>query len=576
MAQSVLLTFAPPVRDSKAPYKDRCDVTRELTIGASLEPLLVEAASRNFQAVSVRGGTVASPAHDADIVLSILRPTLKVEPTDAEGLTPVTLTIEGSVLVKDTTGKELGRRVLSVHRNQPISAESREDPCGYHNIDGLMREAAATIADDAIQAARALLAATGDSAPKRTSSAPVASDSRRTAPKDSSRAGLTFKAALRDQNSNLVFEAGEHVRVRVDLYNGSDREVRKISVGLTGTASLVSQFATSTQMIDRLQPGQSRSIEFLASIPNPAHGQKAELVIGVSGLDVDPPAPQTLSLSIQPTAVRVEDVDQVPAAAEDFRRPHTYLLAIGIGSYRNQQSSMRKYGASDAEMVATYFRSLGGVPASNVRLLQDWKAGRADIDEALLDWLPAHANKDDVVVVYFAGAATVSATGDVFLMPYDGETTSVSRAYPLRDLEAGLNRLRAKHTVVIIDASPSAMEPGGSGKPLVPKWTPSGNGILHMTSTGGLGSALEDEQHRHGLFTYFLLRGIRGEADTNRDGEVTLAETASYLSQKVSWASRSRFGREQRPLVSPPLKPGDPTGSLVLTRPASVRATESP
>jgi hypothetical protein len=576
MAQSVLLTFDPPIRNSKAPYRDRCNVPRDLSIGASLEPLLVEAASRNFQAVSVRGGTVASPTHDADIVLSIPRSNLKVEPTDATGLSPVVLTIEGSLTVKDFAGKELGRRALSFHHKASLRPESSTEPCDYRNIDDIMREAGAAIADDAIRAARALIAGTVDSAPMRKSSASVVTTPRPAVPTESAGSGLTFNAALRDENSNLVFEAGEHIRVRIDLHNGSDREVRRISVSLTGTASLVSQFAPSAQTIDRLQPGQSRSIEFLALIPKPVHAQKAELVIRVSGPDIDPPAPQTLSLSIQPTAVRVEDVDQVPAAAEDFRRPHTYLLAIGIGSYRDQQSSMRKYGASDAEMVATYFRSLGGIPASNVRLLQDWKAGRADIDEALLDWLPAHANRDAVVLVYFAGAATVSATGDVFLTPYDGETTSISRAYPLRDLEAGLTRLRAKHIVVFFDASLAATEPVSPGKPLVPKWAPLGNGILHVTSTGGLESSPEDDKHRHGLFTYFLLRGMRGEADTNRDGEVTLAETGSYLSQKVLWASRNRYGTEQRPLISPPLKPGDPTGSLVLSKPASVRATESP
>ncbi len=68
-------------------------------------------------------------------------------------------------------------------------------------------------------------------------------------------------------------------------------------------------------------------------------------------------------------------------------------------------------------MVSNYVQTLGGVPAANVRLLQDWKASRSDIDEALLDWLPPHLTKDAVVIVYFAGQTMVPHTGEVLWFP---------------------------------------------------------------------------------------------------------------------------------------------------------------
>ena len=76
---------------------------------------------------------------------------------------------------------------------------------------------------------------------------------------------------------------------------------------------------------------------------------------------------------------------------------------------------------------------------------------RPDIDEALLDWLPGHMNKEAVVIVYFAGLATVSPNGEVFLVPYDGSIATSSRSYPLKDLEAALNRLKAKQTLFVFD-----------------------------------------------------------------------------------------------------------------------------
>lgn len=87
---------------------------------------------------------------------------------------------------------------------------------------------------------------------------------------------------------------------------------------------------------------------------------------------------------------------------------------------------------------------------------------------------------------------------------------------------------------------------------------------------------LEDDQHRHGLFTYYLLKGLRGEADTNRNATVTLGELAGYVRQKVAWAAKSRFNQEQRPLLLPPLRPDDPAISLVLTTLPSLTSSETP
>ncbi len=360
-----------------------------------------------------------------------------------------------------------------------------------------------------------------------------------------------FKATVLDENSNLIFEGGERIRVRVDLVNRGEQELQGITTSLTGTASLLAQFPTTTLSIGRLQAGQSRSIEFVATIPQSLQPEKAEIYVAVSdsGTLTQPP-PQTLTLAIQPTGINVDDVDHLPAAVTEFRQPHTYLISIGIGSYRNRQVPSRRFASSDAQSVANYFQTLGGLPTSNVLLLQDWKAIRSDIDEALLDWLPPRIHKDAVIIVYFAGLASVSSTGETFLVPYDGTATTPSRAYPIKDLEAALSRLHAKQTVFLFDGTVSRMEPDNRTKTALgalPQWNPTGNSTLHIIGTSGIGQGLEDDRHRHGLFTYYLLRALRGEADTNRDGNVTLGETVTYLSQKVRWASKTFMNQEQRP-----------------------------
>jgi hypothetical protein len=119
------------------------------------------------------------------------------------------------------------------------------------------------------------------------------------------------------------------------------------------------------------------------------------------------------------------------------------------------------------------------------------------------------------------------------------------------------------------------MGPYSRTKIALPQWNPTGSSTLHVIGTSGIGWGLEDDQHRHGLFTYYLLRALRGEADTNRDGDVTLGETVTYLSQKVRWASKTHMNQEQRPFADPAIRPTDPSAALILTKVAAIQGTEA-
>jgi hypothetical protein len=311
-------------------------------------------------------------------------------------------------------------------------------------------------------------------------------------------------------------------------------------------------------------------MEFVATIPQSLQLEKAEIYVAVadSGTHTQPP-PQTLALAIQPTSIIADDVNLIPGVVTAFRQPHTYLLSIGIGSYRNKQIPSRKFASLDAQAISNYFQALGGLPASNILLLQDWRATRSDIDEALLDWLPPRMNNDAVVIVYVAGLVSVGPTGETFLVPYDGTTTTASRSYPVKDLEAALSRLHARHTVFLFDGIVSPIEPDKRTKTALstltlPQWNPPGSSTLHVIGISGIGQGLEDDQHQHGLFTYYLLRALRGEADLNRDGNVTLSETVTYLSQKMRWASKARMNQEQRPFAVPAINPTDLSAALIF------------
>ena len=72
--------------------------------------------------------------------------------------------------------------------------------------------------------------------------------------------------------------------------------------------------------------------------------------------------------------------------------------------------------------------------------------------------------------------------------------------------------------------------------------------------------SLELAEFGHGLFTYYLLRGLQGEADLNRDGIVSLQELYEYVEQQVSQKARS-VGGNQHPVMK-----GELEGVLPLVK----------
>ncbi|BCA54397.1 conserved exported protein of unknown function [Nitrospira sp. KM1] len=580
LSQTASLELSKSLTEATVEYADNCGHLQIFDIGTPLEDALVETANRTFKTV-VLPGSSAKP--DVMVHVKLVQNSFVLRMDGLYDRAPTELQLGGLVSYTDQAGNLIGEQDIQVMWKDRVRIEPMQKNCDYvlaPFVRNAAREFALRFSEGArskLDSGRAPIAPGQLETVKPTAATAAATGAvAATGLAATSASAISFKATLLDENSNLILEGGERIRVRVDVVNTGDQELQRAAATISGTPSLTAQFPATTLSVGRLQPGQSRSLEFAATLPQSVQPQKGEIHVTVADPAVPSPPSQLLSLTIQPTGMKTDDVDHVPAAADGFRRPQTYLLSIGVGSYRDQQLSTRKYGASDAEMVATYFQSLGGIPASNVRLLQDWKALRPDIDEALLDWLPGRVTKDSVVLIYFAGSAAVGPSGDVFLIPYDGSLSTTSRAYPLKDLEAALGRLKAKQTILFFDGTVFRFGSETKGKPAAPLWHPPGSGTTKVIAINGLGRALEDEKHRHGLFTYYLLRALRGDSDTNRDAEVTLGETIAYVSQKVLWASKTQYSQEQRPITTPPMKPTDTAGALILSRLAAIKSVETP
>lgn len=577
---TVQMDIDPSLSNAKTEYIDNCSRIHPFPIGPTVEDTLIQAAHQTFRSVVIPGGQTAGGKPDVTIRVRMLDPRFKLQTDALYDRAPAELSLDALAEFFDASGAPLGERPLQATRKERLQLELTQQRCDYI-VDPLLQDTSTMLATQFMQEARVLLApALPTPAPGATITPTEATSKAAAIPPPLTAASvqpLSFKATVLDENGNMIIESGERIRVRVDVVNTGTQTVQDSSVKLTGPPTLLTQFPATALATGAIPAAGSKSLEFIATMPQSPSLQRAELqvvLLDASGQTAAPP--QTLPMSFQPTAAFLEDVDHIPPPTAGTQRPSDYLLAIGLSSYREQDIMARKYASLDAETLAAYFQALGGFPQNNVRLLRDWSALRPDIEEALLDWLPAKTTKDSLVVVYFAGQAMVSASGETFLIPYDGSMGSPTRLFPVKELEAALGRLKAKQVLFVFDGTVLKNGTDGRTKAAAPKWIGTSGSVLHMIATTGFGKSLESDTWHHGLFTYYLLRGLRGEADVNRNGEVTIGEVMAYINRKVPGSARSSFKLEQQPQLFPTPRGQEKSLDTVLTRPTMMVPPDQP
>jgi uncharacterized caspase-like protein len=232
-----------------------------------------------------------------------------------------------------------------------------------------------------------------------------------------------------------------------------------------------------------------------------------------------------------------------------------WAVIIGISNYRDTRIAGLRYASADAQAFHTWLISPqgGGYAPSRIRLFLNSEATAQSIRNVLFNWLK-QALEEDMITIYFAGHGSPESPdspNNLFLLPFDANYDDVaSTGFPMWDIETALKRfIKAKKVVVIADACHA----GGVGQAFDiarranrgVEINPISSGLQNLSKIGdgvAVISASDDKQYSqegmawgggHGVFTYFLLKGLNGDADYNKDGHVTLGELIPYLSEKV-------------------------------------------
>lgn len=251
-----------------------------------------------------------------------------------------------------------------------------------------------------------------------------------------------------------------------------------------------------------------------------------------------------------------------PAAGETLRLGLFIGNNVGLG-----QEVPLRHAEREAEEMARLFRTLGGVERARSEVLVGQSADVLRDKLALVEGRVqegADRGDDVMLVVYYSGHAS------------DSSLHMNGTELPLDDLQSWLARLPARVKVAFVDACESgtlARAKGGSvAAPLSidvnDSLTVTGTAII--TSTGPTDLARESDSLGGSIFSRALITGLRGAADDDQDGRITLAESYRYAFAETVRGSAATGESIQRPEHLFELHG---TGEVVLTRLAAHAAT---
>lgn len=371
---------------------------------------------------------------------------------------------------------------------------------------------------------------------------------------------MNIKIQFSEPSGNRKLDGGESGSLKIDLKNSG----RGIAKGIEIRTRFISERNENLSFpkifkVNELAPESETSIEIPIAANAEILDDRMELEVEVNG--------KNFSSIMKEISFDTQEYD---ATDEPLRtnmdNSEAIAVVIGIRNYQKSQIPTVEYAENDAKVMREYLIKTLGFKSNNI-LPRDpneiMTAG--NLKTLIRRILPGYIRDgvSDVFFFYAGHGAPNPNTNEAFLVPYDCDPNyvTVDNAYRLRDLYFDLAKIKARHITVVIDACFSGY--GGDGKAIVKNISPVNirveNPLLSNPNVTIFASSQVDQvsnwypDKRHGLFSYFFLRGLRGKADLNGDRRITVGELRDYLRDTrsgVPYLSNREFQRLQEPVVS--------------------------
>ncbi len=245
---------------------------------------------------------------------------------------------------------------------------------------------------------------------------------------------------------------------------------------------------------------------------------------------------------------------------ENIKRTATrdsVAIIIGIQNYKRVPKA--DFANNDAKEFYEYAIRGLGIKPENIKLLLDEEADEIEIVKAFQNWLPLQVTKNKTdVYVFYSGHGLPSEDGQsLYFLPYGVDKQFLSRtAVGQKEVVSALVASKPKSVTMFIDACYSGQTRGGetllaSAKPIALKTDtnlfPTNFTVISASANDQISSS--SPELKHGIFSFYLMKGMEGDADGNKDGKITAGEMQEYLSDKVSRQAMSMSRKQDTQLV---------------------------
>ncbi|MDP3115444.1 MAG: caspase family protein [Candidatus Cloacimonadaceae bacterium] len=395
-------------------------------------------------------------------------------------------------------------------------------------------------------------------------------------------------SGIADQSKNGKIEPGEQVEVRARIHNRGQGIAKGVSAEVNlGELTYFMQGSGALHNLGDIPSGGYKDIVF--DIISAKTATKLEIKINLNEArgrfsNLNQPlnlafnrAEKTAEAMIITGKHSQAQIRAAPSLSIDIEQgiptfgkanKNRWGVVIGIENYRNASSV--RFARRDAEFMKEYFNKVLGIPMANIYEKLDEHATSGTLREIFdpRGWLDKNAShKDCEIFIYYSGHGAPDINSKkAYLLPYDGNPDYASiSGYDLETLYANLQNLKAKQITLFLDSCFSGANReneiilAGARPVSIKTETPKAAGNLSVfAASSGSEIASSYSDKLHGLFSYFLMKGMRGDADINMDNKITLQELNEYLIENVPATAR-RMGREQ----NPQLMSGEPGRVLI-------------
>ena len=219
-------------------------------------------------------------------------------------------------------------------------------------------------------------------------------------------------------------------------------------------------------------------------------------------------------------------------AVRDAATMKVWAVIVGISSYDHMPTL--KYTDDDAYRMYAFLKSPegGALADDQIRILIDEDATREKILYAMQETF-AKAGENDLVFVYFSGHGL---RGAFLPIDYDGYHNKLEH----EEIRSILDSSKARYKLCIADACHSgsllAMKSGEIRNVLADYYKTLAHakpGTALIMSSKSDETSLESSGLRQGVFTHFLIRGLKGEADADGNKIVTIKELFNFVNDNV-------------------------------------------